>query len=423
MTRPKKRAAKEEAVPVPNDEAPHSRSRGFATVAAIAILLSLAVKLAVLNFPHDEVDEEIYWQLTSGWLKTGHYTLRGTEVLKSVSPGIYDHPLFHHPPLFSVLLAPFVKAEDRRAAAALPWAGHLLAIGAVAWIVRRVALARSTPPTPFSLAAIVPIFGIALDPILVFLSRRLWMDSLLAGFAALAVALAFEAVSSERRRSALFAFSGLALAAGALLKLVALLALLPVALLIILRVEERKERLRALALVAAPIALLVGPWLVVFFREYGTIYPSWIAPDADSLARFPFVRATVERPFFYYLKELALAQPLVLVLAALLVTRARRAPRPETLALGGWAALSLAALSVLGATGTGFQMRYLCPMLPALYALLFVLFEPGEGETSTWPLIALAAVVYAGIGGAVNLTSLISDDFVSLIELAGRLKG
>ncbi len=51
----------------------------------------LTLKLPVLKAPHGEGDEVIYWSLAHNLVETGRYTLRGTEILRNLSPRIYDH--------------------------------------------------------------------------------------------------------------------------------------------------------------------------------------------------------------------------------------------------------------------------------------------------------------------------------------------
>ena len=77
-------------------------------VALLFILVSTVLKLASLTFTHTEPDEVVYWTLAQHLLASGDYSLQGSEVLELLSPVIYDRPLFHHPPLFPVLLIPFV---------------------------------------------------------------------------------------------------------------------------------------------------------------------------------------------------------------------------------------------------------------------------------------------------------------------------
>jgi hypothetical protein len=196
---------------------------------------------------------------------------------------------------------------------------------------------------------------------------------------------------------------------------------LPVVAYLALSRRRGRERAVALGCLLVPWALLTAPWFAVFARQYGTLVPSWLGPDAESVARYPFVRAMLARPATYYATELALLQPLLIFLVVLAVSRWRRLENPVLHAPLAWAAAGLVVLSVLGARGMGFQMRYLCPMLPALYAGLYAVLPEAEPGASRAETLGLFAAVFAGATGIVNMVTLVSDDLVDLFEMARRL--
>ena len=78
--------------------------RRYLLLCAAIIVLALVLKLPSLRSPRLEGDELIYWHLTQNWLENGAYSLQGTPILKALPPSIYDKPLFHHPPLLSLLM-------------------------------------------------------------------------------------------------------------------------------------------------------------------------------------------------------------------------------------------------------------------------------------------------------------------------------
>ncbi len=85
---------------------------GYAVgLAVLFIGFVIALKLPSLAFDHDEPDEVVYWTVAEQLREHGVYTLRGSEVLPRLSARIYDRPLFHHPPLYPLLLVPFVAAR------------------------------------------------------------------------------------------------------------------------------------------------------------------------------------------------------------------------------------------------------------------------------------------------------------------------
>jgi hypothetical protein len=158
--------------------------------AAAAVCFFL--KCPSLLYPRTEGDERIYWQLANNLAHNGDYSLRGSAVLKELSPHMYDRSLFHHPPLFPALLSLFVMAGMENAAVLVSWLGHVLAVLAVAIIGRHVLEQGShgaTEVAPYRLitapAFWLPVLGVAADPLLMFVSRRIWIDSLLSGLVAL----------------------------------------------------------------------------------------------------------------------------------------------------------------------------------------------------------------------------------------------
>ena len=146
-------------------------SRGFFLILALALLICAFLKVPTLHYPHAELDERIYWQLAENLAQKGQYSLQGTELLGTLPPGIFNHPLFHHPPLFATLLIPFVLVGAKDAAVVASWLGHLLAVLAVA-LVGRHALRRSVGANTFTSPVFwVPLLGICTDPLLLFVSR------------------------------------------------------------------------------------------------------------------------------------------------------------------------------------------------------------------------------------------------------------
>ena len=288
----------------------HPRPWHFVLVCAVAIVLCAILKLPGLLYPPGEADEQIYWQLAENLGRRGEYTLRGSPLLASLSSDIYDRPLFHHPPLFAAVLVPFVLADSPRAAVLVPWAGHWLVIVAVALIGREIARVHG-PVDYLAVRFWLPVLGVATDPLLAFISRRLWIDSLLAGL--VAVACAALVLASGARRTRWLVVSGALLGLAALAKLTALL-LLPVFVVFALQgTVGWPSRLRTTAAIATPVLILVAPWLVIFHQQTGVFIPSWVKSDAKLLEIYPFLRTAVDRPWSYYVVTLTVIAPVTAV--------------------------------------------------------------------------------------------------------------
>jgi len=391
---------------------PPSQSTRIVVLLVLFSAFTIFLKLPSLAFPHDEPDEVVYWSVAQNLLEHGDYTLRGAEILKRLSPAIYDRPLFHHPPLYPILLTPFVALDAKPAAVMISWFGHLLcllSVGIVGWTL--LARGEGSGETLWLL-----LLGVATDPLLTLVSRKLWIDGLLAGLVAFGLALVWAALVSRRRRLLLVS-AGVVLGLAGLAKLPGLLAAPVAAMLVWTGGRSRRERARDLLLVAVPCALLVLPWLLVFRATYGTFTPAWVRPDAWAIRHYPFLAIAVGRPWYYYAAKLAIAEPVALAGLALLLRRPR-ALNPASFAAPVWLLLWLVAYTIQSVGGHGFLMRYVAPAVPALYATLAFAPEPGRFAR---PMIALA-ILYGAIESAVYLLSEHFDELFSFPELANLVR-
>ena len=388
-----------------------SRRSGVLVLVVLFSAFTLFLKLPSLRFAHDEPDELVYWDVARNLVEHGAYTLQGAPIRGRLSPSIYDRPLFHHPPLYPLLLTPFVALEARQAAVVVSWLGHLLCVVSVGMIGGALLAAGRPVGNVLWLA----LLGVATDPLLAHVSRKLWIDSLLAGLVALALGLVWVALVSIHRRRCLL-LAGVVLGLAGLAKLPGLLALPVAATLVWGGGGSRRERLRDLLLVAVPCALLVLPWLAVFVSTYGVLLPTWLKPDENALQRFPFLAVAVGRPWYFYAVKVALSQPLAIVCLALSFR-----PRPGEFARWAaplWFFLWLVVTTVQSAGGYGFQMRYLAPLAPSLYAMLLSLRSP---RGFVRPVIAVA-IAYSAIGSAPYLLTETFDELLSFLELGGLVR-
>ncbi|MBN2563057.1 MAG: hypothetical protein JXQ75_19200 [Phycisphaerae bacterium] len=384
----------------------------YAVICTAIITLCIILKLPTLFLQHLEYDEQIYWALTTNWLETGSYCLRGTSILAELPQSVYDRPLFHHPPLFSILLAPFVAADSPRAAILISWLGHVLAIVGVAmicWTGRR----RSWGGAHFLLW--LPVLAVALDPILTFCSRKLWLDDLVGGLAALSMGLL--SLAAARKHAAWAAAGGAALGLASLTKLPALILVPAAGLLLWLATQDNaRARWRLLLACAVPVVLLLVPWFAVFYAHYGTLLPNWIRPDPVMIETSGLVRRAVSQPWHYYLTESVMVAPVVFVV---LVGYIARRGRVWSAAWGVplvWVTFAVVGLAVLGLRGQGMQLRFLTIAAPGLYAMLAALLARVHPKRSILPLAALLTVIYGAInvGFYLNPFGQQFDEIVSL---------
>jgi 4-amino-4-deoxy-L-arabinose transferase-like glycosyltransferase len=390
-----------------------TRRPSFAGVLLTLVVASLVVKLPVLAFEHREQDERIYWELSTNLVRHGRYSLQGTDVVKSLSPYMYDRPLFHHPPLFAVALLPFVLMEAPSAAVLVSWLGQALAMVGVALFGLGLLRARSPAVNAFPPVFWLPVLGVAVDPFLTFISRRIWMDNLLAGLVTMAFGLAVLASRRGAGRTPAMA-SGVALGLALLTKVSAVLAIPGLVVAAWILPLAGGARRRILFWIALPALLLAAPWYVCFYAQYGRLVAPWVSPDAWLIEHSPMVRAAVEQPWYFYVRKLVLIQPLIVVLCVGVIRKwSRQMAVPLT-----WFLVFLAGLTVLGVSGFGLQTRHLAPAYPALYAALYAL-SPGDptGLQGRIGFLAVLALLCTAITAGIFLAEPHLDEVVGPLEL------
>jgi len=418
----------------------------YVLLCAAIIILALALKLPSLRYPRAEGDEQIYWQLTQNWLEHGTYSLQGTTILRGSSylkplpPGIYDKPLFHHPPLLPMLLAPFVATNSPDAAILVAWLGHMLAIAGVAiicWTWRRRCW-RAT-----DLALWLPVLAMAVDPLMTFTGRKLWPDNLVGGFAGLA--MGFYCLAGARRSAVWAVAGGVAVGLAALAKLPGLL-VLPAGVLTLVVSQSRRlspfspggphsessserarspvqSRLGLVGLGVLPVFVILLPWFAVFYGQYHTLVPTWIRPDAALRELTGYMARAMDRPWYFYFTQSAMIAPVVVVIFVALLRRFR-------LILSGrlgvplcWVGVVVVAMLFLRSGGHSMQMRFLTPAVPGVYAMLAGLLAGANPRRSLLGPVALLAVVYgvSTMGFFLYPENLKYDDIVPVPEFLWRI--
>ena len=313
-----------------------------------------------------------------------------------------------------ILLSPFVRADNARAAILVSWLGHVLAIIGVAmacWSWRR----RTWHGAEFLLW--LPVLAVALDPLLSFCSRKLWPDSLVGGFAGLSFGLLCIGLAprggcpipsrsagwgtdggSARKSLSWTIAAGISLGLAGLSKLSGLCLLVAgLAFIVAQSGLSRSERRRLALAFGVPAILLVGSWLVVFFSEYGRVTPDWIRPTPALIATNEHIAREVSRPWHYYLSQTAMIAPVSLVILAGVARYRRILSSPRALVTIGWMAILWLALMALFWRGHGMQMRYLTPAVPALYVLMIPLLARSDPRRSVFPVLVLTAVVFGAV--------------------------
>jgi len=266
----------------------------------------------------------------------------------------------------------------------------------------------------------VPLAGMAVDPFLTFVSRKLWTDSILAGLTSLALAL-FYVACKEKRPPRSFVVAGLVLGLAALVKPTALIVAPVVIYLVVTSFASPRERWTNLLYGGLPAALLVLPWVMLVYSAFGVLIPHWVKPDAWLLEHYPFVRRSVERPVYYYFKKLALIQPVVVLFVLECVRRKCDVFRNRDFVFPLlWFGVVMTVVSYAGTTGYGFQTRHIEILYPSVYVMMHAFFRDVDDDRfSLFVLSAALCVLYAGITGGIYLFVPGSDEIQSMLELSG----
>jgi len=396
--------------PPPRDRVDRWR---YLAICGMIVVLCVALKLPSLFWPRLEYDERIYIELTANWHFNGAYSLRGTPVLGELPPSIYDKPLFHHPPLLALLLRPIVAARSAQWAILPSWLGHVLSVVGVAMAVWSL---RRPNWSGVELALWLPVLGVAVDPNLAFCARKVWPDNLSGGFSALAMGLWF--VAADRRSVGWAVAGGVALGLAGLAKLLCLV-ILPAGLLVLASGQGLVTRQRwTLGLAAAASALVVvAPWLIWFFAEYGSLLPTWIRPDTALRTASTHVDREMGRAWHFYIAETIKVAPVMLVVFVVYVLGLRRLRTPRKLAPLVWVALVFAALLVAWRQGHGMQMRYLTPAVPGLYVMMGLALGVVPSRRSLLPAVMLVLVVYGAVWTGFYLLDGRFDEIVAVPEM------
>ena len=405
------------------DKIPMKDSSHLFVVVFLLICFCAFMKIPTIVFPHTEPDELIYWQLTENFVNYGHYNLKGTEILPSLSPYMYDRELFHYPPLFSILLSPFVFLGLRSYSIVVSWIGHFLCILSVAFIGRHVFYSDGKPNLSKSFLFLIPLLGVAVDPFLTFVSRKLWLDSIMAGLTSLSAVL-FYIACKEKKPMKSFILAGFILGLAGLVKPTALIITPVITYLLFSSYGTKNEKLKVFFYGLSPVFLLLLPWFIVFYKTFGVLFPYWVKPDSWLLEHYPFVRQAVERPIYYYLKKLILIQPVVLLLLVELIRRKFSLFKESIFNFSFlWFGIFIMVISYIGTTGVGFQTRHIEPLYPSIYIMLYsFLRRKEEKRYSLFVLLAALCILYAGITGGIYLLAPGYDEISSILELTGLIK-
>ena len=385
------------------------------TTVTLLALLFITLKIPSLLAAHVETDELIYASLTRNLFLHGQYNLVGLPIYETLSPAIYHHPLFHHPPLLPLLMVLFMWLGIAKWAIVISWIGHFLCIASVAIQCRLISsvYAGDDRDRYAPWVSWLPVLAICVDPVLYLISRKIWMDDLMAGLISLSATFGFLAQRSPRAMHYSVA-ARLPLGAASLFKVIAL-AFLPFLVWILYQSGNRgrlaKWRLSGTAMLVC--AVLVLPWFIVFWNTFHALLPWWVFPDDQLIRSNPFIQATVSKPWYYYLKMLPLACPLVLLGGWGLTQLSARGNRIVAVNAAFCAGYILL-MTITSASSAGFQMRFLAPAIPGVYVLFGACLLRIPRWRHNLLLIGVLCVVYASMQVVPYVLNQDIDDYFPL---------
>lgn len=340
----------------------------FWGIVIIIILFSIVLKLLIFSYPHKGIDEVVYWQLTENFIKTGHYNILGTDIIERLPSRIYDKSLFHHPPLYMIFLIPFVLLKLKKYAVIINYLGHALCIISVALIGRSMVSFYSFKRVSFWW---LPIFGIAIDPTMMFVSRKLWMDGLLAGLISFSITLFYLSGRSKNKLALLFlgsVFWGLAV----MTKFIALIIMPIIVMILFFYKREFKSFRMAFFWAFIPCLTIIMPWFVNFYFNFGCLFPYWIKADAQLIALNPYIEMCFRMPWHYFFSILFFVQPLFLFCPIAYFTIFKKERFLELVIPVTWILIYLFFCTFYSLKKELTpEIRYLTPVIPAIYIIIY----------------------------------------------------
>lgn len=274
----------------------------------ILLVFTIALKLPSLKTSHVECDERIYITLAKKLYHTGSYNLQNTPILQEIAPEMYDKPLFFQPPLFVLMSIPLVLNFSDNAAVILSWLGHVLVLFSLFMFLRKM-VGRNNP------FLLMVLLLAATDPIMVFASNKIWLDSLTAGWAGLSMFLFWKACLEDLfgRKIRYAVLSSLVLGAAVLTKVTAVL-LGPFYALLLIRYAVKAPVKKGILFGSAsllPAIALTLPWFLLTYIQYGKLIDTPILPEG-LIQSNPYIQMVISRPPYFYLKEIVLITPIIL---------------------------------------------------------------------------------------------------------------
>lgn len=267
-------------------------------------------------------------------------------------PKRYGKKLFFHPPLYPFALSFFRRIFSFEYGVLLSLLFHLGSILLTILIGRELCSEK---------VGLCSGFLLSLESISILGATRLWIDGMLQFMACLTIYTALVAHRTQKTQS--FIVAGITLGLAGLTKSPAGLLFIPgVYILIFHGDSSKKKNILLYALIALGLVL---PWLILTKYCNGEFLTSSTITE-ELKQNYPFLKRISERPFYYYILALLAASPFTLFsFSSLFFLRKHKWLLTPLI----WAFTFLLSYTLLGYLGTGYQLRYLMPAMPAFCLL------------------------------------------------------
>jgi hypothetical protein len=312
-------------------------------------------------------------------------TDKSKALLRRKDLSAYNEPVFYVPPVFPVLLKlshdAFSNGSDHLFIDHHVWSAGEKRRRFVFYFKE---LYKTVVPLVFSLLTILMVMlfclkyfdpevsfyaGLLLsvNPVDIMASNKIWTDCIFTFFFTATLLLLYHAY--QKKSTAVVLVSAI-MAGLAMLTRNFGVVLWPIFLIYYLCSKER--RIRDLVLFLLVTGAMTAPWFLLMVRTYGTPLHQ---PDVASIAKFfPFVRFVFHRPWYTYIVNTIVSNPIWIFSVGIFILDGMKRPLKVLLTL--WVFVLLLALICLRyfIHSVGIEDRYILPAYPALaIAASFVL--------------------------------------------------
>ena len=394
----------------------------------------------IIEYHHRETDEKVFEHLVySVILNPSDYYLDSDTITRlGLSPENYGDSIFIHPPFFVFVSAFLVKYF----AFSLPTISilfHICVLLLIPILVNSIVVENEEKEYKSSelltikrqSISIWAMIIFSLDPLAFFCSQKFWIDNALI-FSVTLSAVLHVLIWNRGQSCTKFVLILKSFMSGLLFGVLVLnckitgLALLPFGLIWIANTKRNESILSIVFYTWVPYVLGTAlgyiPWFALYYQNTGRYIPnSW--PSSSMLEKSSFLRKAIAKPSYTYILSLLKYNPIQfiglifgLIIAFRFISNLlssyfqklmddtkNKAMQNISIKNGGifalfvWCFAFIAALSILGSKGSGFQTRFILPIIPATSILAALCIHEAHKKHSSYQVLTTILLVYSSI--------------------------